>query len=93
MSVPVRNFLKNRRDRAVGSILGWSEREIFASLSDAQCKAFRAIVLDALNSYHDSVLDLVKAEDGTRNDAVIEVLERLERQVATQNRQRAITGI
>lgn len=78
MSVPVRDFLKRRRDRAVGSILGYAEREIFQELSAVQRENLRRVVLDALNGYHDSVLDLVKAEDGVRNDYVIEVLERVE---------------
>jgi hypothetical protein len=81
MSVPVRDFLKRRRDRAVGSILGFAEREIFEDLSKEQREALRRTVLDALNGYHDSVLDLVKAEDGVRNDVVIELLERLDRNI------------
>lgn len=84
MSVPVRDFLKRRRDRAVGSILGYAERELFEKLSTSEREKFRQVVLDALNGYHDSVLDLVKAEDGVRNDAVIEILERLERQMQAQ---------
>jgi len=82
MGVPVRDFLKRRRDRAVGSILGFAEREIFESLDERQREALRRTVLDALNGYHDSVLDLVKAEDGVRNDVVIEMLERLDRNLA-----------
>lgn len=89
MSVPVRDFLKRRRDRAVGSILGYAERELFESLTREQRLTFRSVVLDAMNGYHDSVLDLVKAEDGIRNDAVIDMLERLERTVAGQ-RSRAV---
>lgn len=81
MSVPVRDFLKRRRDRAVGSILGYAEREIFQSLTAQQREGLRRVVLEAANGYHDSVLDLVKAEDGVRNDKVIEVLERLEHQM------------
>lgn len=81
MSVPVRDFLNNRRNRAVGSILGWAEREVFPSLTPQQRSDFRQVVLDATNSYHDSVLDLVKAEDGVRNDAVIEAIERLESRI------------
>lgn len=81
MSVPVRDFLKRRRDRAVGSILGYAEREIFRDLSTEQRDKLRSVVLDALNGYHDSVLDLVKAEDGVRNDVVVEILERIEARV------------
>jgi hypothetical protein len=89
MSVPIRDFLKRRRDRAVGSILGFAERELFASLTVEQQQAFRRVVLDAANGYHDSVLDLVKAEDGIRNDVVVEAIERLERRIADQGRSKA----
>jgi hypothetical protein len=83
MGVPVRDFLKRRRDRAVGSILGYAERELFKSLTPDQRQTFRSVVLDAMNGYHDSVLDLVKAEDGIRNDAVIDLLERIDQKVTT----------
>lgn len=88
MSVPVRDFLKRRRDRAVGSVLGYAERELFKSLTPDQRQTFRSVVLDAMNGYHDSVLDLVKAEDGIRNDAVIDLLERIDQKV-TNHRPRA----
>lgn len=86
MSVPVREFLKNRRDRALGTILGNAEREIWPKLSQPERDGFRRVVLDALNGYHDAVLDLVKAEDGTRNEAVIEILERIDRRTAGAER-------
>lgn len=79
MSVPVRNFLKARRDRALGAIMGYAEREIFPKLTPAEQSAFRKVVLEALNSYHDSALDLFKSDAGTiRNDKVVELLGRLE---------------
>lgn len=82
MSVPVRDYLKNRRDRALGSILGHAERSNWwKSMDDAQRKELRGVVIDALNGYHDSVLDLVKAEDSARNEAVVDLLERLDRHV------------
>ena len=80
MSVPVKDFLKRRRDRAVGTILGYAEREIVKDLSTEQREGFRRVVLDAANGYHDSVLDLVKAENDVRNDYVVEVLDRIDRQ-------------
>lgn len=83
MSVPVRDFLKNRRDRALGTILGHVEREIWPKLDKAERDAVRRVVLDALNGYHDSVLDLVKSEDGARNDEIIELLERMDRRWRT----------
>jgi hypothetical protein len=80
MSVPVRDFLKARRDRALGSILGYAERELWEGLTPQQRQAFRAVTIDALNGYHDSVLDLVKAENGVRNDEVLGLLTRIEAQ-------------
>lgn len=85
MSIAIRNFLKARRDRALGSILGYAEREIFPKLTSTERLNFRNLVLEALNSYHDSVLDLVKSEQGTvRNEELISMLERLEQHLSTR---------
>ena len=82
MSVPVKNFLKARRDRALGSILGYAEREIFPKLTQQERAAFRSLVLDSLNSYHDSSLDLFKSEVGTvHNEELILLLERVDQAV------------
>lgn len=79
MSVPVRNFLKARRDRALGAIMGHAEREMFPKLSTTEQVAFRKVVLESLNSYHDSALDLFKSDIGTvRNDELINLLSRVE---------------
>ncbi len=78
MSVQIRDFLKNRRDRALGTILGNAEKDVWPKLSPAEREAFRRIVVGAIDAYHDSVLDLVKAEDGIRNDEVIDALRRIE---------------
>lgn len=84
MSVAIKNFLKARRDRCLGSILGYTEREIFPRLTTAERAAFRNLVLDSLNSYHDSVLDLVKSEQGTvRNEEILVLLERLDERLNT----------
>jgi hypothetical protein len=84
MSVAVKDFLKARRDRALGSIMGFAEREIYPKLSTQEKAAFRNLVLDSLNSYHDSVLDLVKSENGTvRNEELIQMLERLDQHLTT----------
>lgn len=99
MGVPVRDFLKRRRDRMVGSVLGYAEREVFPKtcacgepkFTEAQIAAFRQNVIDAVNGYHDSVLDLVKAEDGVRNDVVIELLEKLNGQVSSLQQTRRPT--
>lgn len=82
MSVPVRNFLKARRDRALGAVMGYTEREIFSKLTDEEQKAFRKVVLESLNSYHDSTLDLFKSDVGTiRNDELFALLTRLEQRL------------
>jgi hypothetical protein len=82
MSIPVRDFLKARRDRALGSILGYAESNVYDALEDYEQRALRKAVIDAINSYHDSVLDLVKSDDGgVRNDEVIEFLYRLEQKI------------
>lgn len=79
MSVPVRGFLKKRRDRAVGSIMGWIERNLQDDLSPEQFKGLRDTVLGAVNGMHDATLDLMSAEvDVVRNDHLIEVLEQVE---------------
>jgi hypothetical protein len=79
VSVAVKDFLKARRDRALGSIMGFAEREIYPKLNTQEKAAFRNLVLDSLNSYHDSVLDLVKSDQGTvRNEELVQMLERLD---------------
>lgn len=79
MSVPVRDFLRARRDRSLGAILGYAEREIYPKLSPVEQTAFRKTVLESLNSYHDSALDLFKSDTGTvRNDELISLLARIE---------------
>lgn len=80
MSVSVSAFLKVRRDRALASILGHAERELYPRMSAEEQRRFRQKVLDSLQSYHDSALDLFKGDDdgGTiRNEAVIELLQKL----------------
>lgn len=82
MGVPIQDFLANRRNRCVGSILGNAERDFFDKLTPQQRDAFRQLVRDAVGSYHDSVLDLVRAEDGVmRNEEVLAALTRIERKV------------
>ncbi len=78
MSIPVKEFLKARRDRALGSILGYAERELFPVMSTDQQRKLRQLVLDALNSYHDSALDLFKSDTATlHNDEVVPLLNKI----------------
>lgn len=78
MSIPVRDFLKARRDRALGSILGFAEREVYPEMTREAQREFRSVVIDALNSYHDSVLDLVKSSDGVTNDMLVDILDKVD---------------
>jgi len=87
VSLDVRKFLRNRRDRAVGTILGYAESELKPKLTAAQWESLRRVVLDATNSYHDTVLDLVKAEDVARNDHLVTLLERLDQNLSRQARE------
>lgn len=85
MGVPIKDFLKARRDRALGAIMGHAERELYGAMSHSQQQEFRKVVLDAMNQYHDSVLDLVKSENGTvRNEEVFRLLERVDRHLTSR---------
>ena len=86
MGVPIRDFLKARRDRALGSILGHAERNIWNRLAEGERAAFRQVVVDALNGYHDSVLDLMKSDDGIRNEEVLRMLQQLHTSLKTGQR-------
>lgn len=86
MSVPIRSFLRKRRDRALATILNHIDSELH--LTEPQKKAVRGCVVEALNSYHDAVLDLMHSEDDqyTRNDLVLEALERMEKTLVDRAR-------
>ena len=84
MGVPVMDYLARRRNRCVGSVLGYAEREIFPKIDKTTEQAFRQLVRDAVGSYHDSIVDLVKTDDGTRNEEVIRLLEQLQTTVESR---------
>ena len=88
MSVPVRNFLRARRDRALGSILGVLEEDLKGKITKAEWDDIRGTVLDGVNGYHDAVLDLMKSEDDTsvRNDAIFDLLTDISNQLGTARR-------
>lgn len=83
MSVQVRSFLNARRNRAVGTIMGALDGRLRAEHRDE----VRRAVQEAVNSYHDCVLDLLRSEqDVIRNDEVVALLERVEAQLSTARR-------
>ena len=85
MAISTQEYIKRRKDRAVASILGYSEREIYRFLSNDQKSEFRQTVLDSLGSFYDAILDFVRADDGIRNDAVFELLERIDKHLVGQS--------
>lgn len=93
MSVPVRDFLQQRRNRALGSIMGHLERELFSTMAQPERDRCRQHVIDAINGYHDAVLDLLKAEDGNsvRNEEVINILQRLDQKLSDSRVRRMTT--
>lgn len=82
MGVPIVNFLRARRDRAVATILGHLEREVYGYLSVNEQRECRSVVLSAIDAYHDAVLDLAKSEEDIRNQRLVDLLDRLDRQLA-----------
>lgn len=88
MSVPVRNFLKARRDRALGSILGVLEDDLRGKVTKAEWDDIRGTVLDGVNGYHDAVLDLMKSEDDSsvRNDEIFNLLTQISSQLDARRR-------
>lgn len=88
MNMPVRNFLKARRDRALGSILGVLEEDLRGKISKEEWEDVRGVVLDGVNGYHDAVLDLMKSEDSTsvRNDEIYDLLTRIAADLDTRRR-------
>lgn len=82
MAVSIRDFLKHRKDRAVGTILGHLEASLWSRLGPDERDQLRAVVLGAIGSYHDAVLDLMKADDTTRNDEIVTLLQRIDRHTA-----------
>lgn len=86
VSISMKEFLKKKRDRAVGSILGWAESELKPGMSKEQWEETRRVVLGAVNSYHDTMLDLIGSDGAMRNDYLVELLERVDGYLARQNR-------
>lgn len=63
MDINVRALLIEKRQRLTATILGYSERELWdgaADLDDEEWVDYRKTVIDAINTYHDNVLDVLK---------------------------------
>lgn len=88
MSMEAKEYLRASKDRAVGTIMGFLERQIFDSLPRDKQLAVRQAVIDALNVYHERMLDLVKSDTGVRNDEVFDLMRKLNAHLDKQEQQR-----
>lgn len=88
-------FLGERRRRTASGILGHCEQsQWWAELDRNEQRALRDKVLSDLASYHDIVLDVVKALEadtsGVTNQRVLQLLEQIHGTVT--HPERALTG-
>lgn len=56
---PMRKLLWAQRRRAVATILGHAEREVYCYLEPEEQKQFRKKVIEAVDSYHELMLDVL----------------------------------
>lgn len=87
----VKRLVVERRKRVVATILGRVEREWLkpGKIKRDEYEEFRTVVLEAINAWHDLVLDIIKVgdEDTMRNDHAVDLLEQVHRsQMALHNR-------
>ena len=78
-------LIRERRKRLVASILGHAEREFYPQLDPEQREAFRAKVIDSIDSFADLMRDIVavQGEDAVVNAHVVQLIEEIHR--ATQD--------
>ena len=80
MAIDTEKMLAGWRKRTAGAVLGFCERSDWYSTLDRDEKdALRDKVLSALATYHDVVLETVRALDGTGalNDRTLELIQEL----------------
>lgn len=66
----VRQLCIEQRRRLVGNLMDHAERHLYPKLSPAEQRAYRDKVLQAVGSYHDVVLDMLKAA-GPQPDVLV----------------------
>ena len=64
MSEFARSLATEQRNRLVGTLLGYFEKEIYTTLPQHKRKEIREKVLAATGVYHDFVLDCLRASTG-----------------------------
>lgn len=74
----VRRMAIRQRQRLMAGLLGAAERSAWwPKLSAEEKRSYREEVIVTLNPYHEFMLDLIgiSAEDVTRNEAAVELLQ------------------
>lgn len=61
----IRNMLGRQRKRALAIIMNHAERAFYDRLDTDQQAEFRRVVLSAISTYHDAVLDMVESSVNT----------------------------
>lgn len=89
MGMDPKRYLAQPRKRLTGSILGHCEGAAwYDELTSDEREALRQKVLDSIATYHDAVLDVIKALDGesegVTNQAVWEFLQVIHRDLRSQ---------
>lgn len=57
------DFLQRRKNRAIASIMSVKERECDTSLSAMQSQKLRKVILDQLNEFHATCVDVMSSLD------------------------------
>ena len=73
----LRKLLTSQRRRLVATVLGFAEREIYPDLTDEQQQAFRQKVLEAVQAYHDLMIDILGAAENDQQLINVEAIELL----------------
>jgi hypothetical protein len=82
----VRALLTEQRKRLVATILGYIERNISYKLTTDERLDLRDEIKDAINNYHDCVLDCLKAsvnDGGMFNEHALTMLTKMNEQLRT----------
>lgn len=80
-----REFLYRRKNRMVGKLLDYCEREVFPHLTEEQRDNLRAEVKRKLGDYHRDVLDLLGDSPVKVNAIAVEARERIHDQHRTHS--------
>lgn len=80
----VKNLVVEQRKRLVGSLMDYIERNVYQYLPPEERVALREKVLMAVGTYHDTILDIIKASvnDGSElNENALVMLRDLNRSI------------